>query len=340
MIFYKVDQWVVGRFVIQNIANMKPYLAPAGLLLAMLLTGWAQPAAPSNPAIKHKEGNMTTIQHNKSIIRRMYDEALNKHQLSVLKLFVSGDYIGAGGIKGPEGFAAALQPLIDAFADLEWHVEELIGEGNKIVVRWTLKGTHTAAFNEVAPTGKKISNSGVGYFELRNGLVVGGAAYTDRLGFLQDLGVLPVPVVATGRQLRSGDRTEAYAGDSAAAKGANAANGPDALLSPVATPTGAVRFIDRFVVPAVARNEFLARVKINRDFIRQLPGFAGDEAVERIDEKGNTELITIALWRDAEALGHAKEAVQAYYLQEGFEPAAMMKRLGITMERGVYMPVK
>lgn len=141
----------------------------------------------------------------------MYDEALNKRQLSVLKLFVSGDYTGAGGSKGPEGFTTPLQPLIDAFPDLVWHVEEMVGEDNKIVVRWTLKGTHTAAFNEVAPTGKKVSNSGVGFFELRNGLVVAGAVYTDRLGFLQDLGLLPATIGATGRQPGSRDGTGANA---------------------------------------------------------------------------------------------------------------------------------
>nr|WP_295932557.1 antibiotic biosynthesis monooxygenase [uncultured Dyadobacter sp.] len=97
-----------------------------------------------------------------------------------------------------------------------------------------------------------------------------------------------------------------------------------------------VSFIDRFLVPAASRKEFTERVRINRQIISTLPGFIQDHAYERTTENGDTEFITVAIWASREALDSAKETVQAAYHREGFHPAAMMERLGITMDRGIY----
>lgn len=95
-------------------------------------------------------------------------------------------------------------------------------------------------------------------------------------------------------------------------------------------------FIDRFIMPQNAKAEFVERMHINRSFIKQLPGFIGDEAYERTDEEGNFICVTIAVWASEEALKNAKELVQAEYQQQGFNLPAMLQRLDIRMERGQY----
>lgn len=95
-------------------------------------------------------------------------------------------------------------------------------------------------------------------------------------------------------------------------------------------------FIDKFIVPAQAKQEFLERVTINRNFIRNLNGFIKDEAYERIDEHGNFIFMTIAVWENEAVLKKAKEAVQAEYKKEGFDIAEMFARLKITMDRNIY----
>jgi heme-degrading monooxygenase HmoA len=94
-------------------------------------------------------------------------------------------------------------------------------------------------------------------------------------------------------------------------------------------------FIDRFVVPNTAKAEFLERMKINRDFIKTLPGFIDDSAYE---QAGETEsyYVTTAIWRDQQAIQMARAAVTAEYEREGFNPPEFMKKLNIKMERGVY----
>lgn len=95
-------------------------------------------------------------------------------------------------------------------------------------------------------------------------------------------------------------------------------------------------FIDKFIVPAQSKQEFLERVTINRNFIRNLIGFIKDEAYERIDEHGNFIFMTIAVWENETVLKKAKEAVQSEYKKEGFDITEMFIRLKITMDRNIY----
>jgi heme-degrading monooxygenase HmoA len=99
-------------------------------------------------------------------------------------------------------------------------------------------------------------------------------------------------------------------------------------------------FIDRFIMPKEAKTEFMERMQINRNLISKLPGFIGDEAYIRIDEKGYFRCTTMAFWASEDALKNAKALVQAQYQQQGFDMPAMLARLGIQMEREQYQRLK
>lgn len=96
-------------------------------------------------------------------------------------------------------------------------------------------------------------------------------------------------------------------------------------------------FIDRFVVPEKASEEFFTRMNINRHMLEKLPGFVEDQIYTRKDEQGNLICITVAIWESEAAIKNAREVVQAEYKKEGFNLPAMLERLNITMsERGIY----
>ncbi|UII23178.1 antibiotic biosynthesis monooxygenase family protein [Fulvivirga ligni] len=95
-------------------------------------------------------------------------------------------------------------------------------------------------------------------------------------------------------------------------------------------------FVDRFYVPKEAIVEFKERTKINRKFIEALDGFIEHAAYESYNDDGNLTLITIAKWESMEAIQKAKQKVQQKYKEEGFDLARMLKRLNITMERGLF----
>ena len=76
-------------------------------------------------------------------------------------------------------------------------------------------------------------------------------------------------------------------------------------------------------------------MKINRDFIKTLPGFIEDSAYQEACET-ESSYVTTAVWRNEVAIHKAKAAVTAEYQREGFNPTEFMKKLNIKMERGVY----
>ena len=101
-----------------------------------------------------------------------------------------------------------------------------------------------------------------------------------------------------------------------------------------------VSLIDKFFVPAAAKAEFYKLVKMNRSFLRKLPGFIQDAHYEHTDEQGNLRYVTVAAWGSTQAIDSAKEAVQAEYEKQGFDAAAMVERLGITIDRAIYQEVE
>ena len=99
-------------------------------------------------------------------------------------------------------------------------------------------------------------------------------------------------------------------------------------------------FIDKFLIPEKAIQEFKERTKSNMSFIAKQPGFIKEEAYERFDENGNLIYITIVVWETEDAIKKAKATVQAEYKKQGFNPTEMMERLHITLDRGTYTEVK
>jgi predicted ester cyclase len=239
-------------------------------------------------------------------VRTIYEEALNKRNLRLLQELISPEYTGIRGTKGAAAFEEPVAQLIKSFPDIQWHIQELIEEKNKVVVKWKLQGTHEAPFNTYAATHKKISNEGVGIFDLKDGKIVASQVQTDRLAFLQDLEVLPLDLSSLPRKKDHPNQ---------------------------------VQFIDRFFVPAAAKEAFLERMKINRKFIKTLPGFIQDEAYVSTDPEGNLICITVALWSNIESVKKAKELVQKEYKKQGFDLPDFLSRSKITMERAMYKRV-
>jgi predicted ester cyclase len=136
---------------------MKTRNARLGMVLAILLISAIAGAGINNRKnidMKKVENEMSVIQKNKETIRKLYEQSLNKRKLELLHEFVSEDYVGPSGVKGPAGFEIGVAVPINAFPDCKWNVEELIGEGNKVFVKWTVSGTHTGQFRNFAATGK------------------------------------------------------------------------------------------------------------------------------------------------------------------------------------------
>jgi len=134
---------------------------------------------------------MSAIQKNKETISALYNNGFNKRDLNLLQDFISPDYTGIDGKKGAASFEAPVIALIKAMPDIQWKIQELLGEDEKVVVRWKIEGTQTGIFTGFPATGNTVSSDGMAIFEFEAGKIIRSTVQTDRLGFLQQINALP-----------------------------------------------------------------------------------------------------------------------------------------------------
>ena len=130
---------------------------------------------------------------NKAIIRDFFAQVWNEGDEAAIDRFIATDAAGNDpdfGI-GREGFKRQWRTWREAFPDLHFQVEELVAEGDTVVSRWTLTGTHTGLFLGIAPTGRTIRVGGMSLDHLQDRLLVSGFDGWDNLGLRQQLGALP-----------------------------------------------------------------------------------------------------------------------------------------------------
>lgn len=94
-------------------------------------------------------------------------------------------------VRGPEGVAKLHDVLMPAFPDMQLDLEDLVAEGEKVLVRLMIRATHTGAFGDMAPTGRRINVPVLDLFQIRDNRLIEHWALFDNLGMLKQLGALP-----------------------------------------------------------------------------------------------------------------------------------------------------
>ena len=132
---------------------------------------------------------------NKETVRKLYEEIFNTGHLELLNQIVSSDYTGPGGIKGPGGFAESIRRVRAAFPDIKWTVEDLIAEGDKVMARWSWKGTNTDSFDGFPPTNKEVTHNAINIFQFSGNKIIKAWLQADRLAFYQQIDVIPTDAI-------------------------------------------------------------------------------------------------------------------------------------------------
>ena len=136
---------------------------------------------------------MMSTEQNKELIRAFFDEVWNQGDESAIARYIAENAAGNDpdfGM-GREGFTNQWRQWQAAFTNLHFQIEEMIAEGDTVVARWTLTGTHTGPFMGKEPTGARIKVNGMSLDHLKDGVLVAGFDGWDNLGFRQQLGLLP-----------------------------------------------------------------------------------------------------------------------------------------------------
>lgn len=133
---------------------------------------------------------------NKSIARRFFEDMLGTGNWDIADQILAPDVLmhhpsSPEPLRGLEAVKGLLSAFRTGFPDLHLTVEDEIGEGDKVAVRWRARGTHTDNLFGIPPSGKRMNVAGISILRIAGGKIVEDWVAEDSLGLMQQIGVIP-----------------------------------------------------------------------------------------------------------------------------------------------------
>lgn len=145
----------------------------------------------------------TTEAENKALVRRLNDEVWEAGNLDLIDELYTEDYHEHNAalpedIHGRAGNREKVEMFHTAFSDISITTEELIAEGDKVVVRDRFTAVHDGPFMDAPPTGTRVEVPGMVIYRIEDGQAAEAWVQADMLGMLHQLGLAPDPGQAPG----------------------------------------------------------------------------------------------------------------------------------------------
>ena len=134
-------------------------------------------------------------EENKAIARRWMEELWSQGNSGVADEIIAANYAvhdpgTPGRVGGVEGEKHTVTMYRTVFPDLRFTMEDVVGEGDRVVVRWTTHGTHRGELMGVPPTGKQVVVTGISILRIANGKITEAWVNWDTLTLWQQLGLI------------------------------------------------------------------------------------------------------------------------------------------------------
>jgi steroid delta-isomerase-like uncharacterized protein len=133
-------------------------------------------------------------QDNKAVSRRFFEDFWNAGNSDALTQLTTEDIVfrdrDMGEHRGHDATRAFVTMYRNAFPDLRFTIEEQIAEGDRVMTRWTARGTHRGELMGIPPTEKTATVSGITLDRISDGRIAESIGSWDALGMMQQLGVL------------------------------------------------------------------------------------------------------------------------------------------------------
>jgi predicted ester cyclase len=133
-----------------------------------------------------------SLEENKALIRRVY-ELFNRRELDAIPELSTPGYVEhyTGSDVPGEQVMKFTSAFFAAFPDVNFTIEDMVAEGDKVAVRVNWKGTHKGVFMGIAPTGNKINITNTGIFRITGGKGAECWATMDMFNLMQQIGAIP-----------------------------------------------------------------------------------------------------------------------------------------------------
>jgi predicted ester cyclase len=132
-----------------------------------------------------------TADANKALVRALYEECINGRDLDRLEELIAPDFVGARGERGPQEFRATIEAVLTGFPGVRFELHDVFGETDKVAARWTFRAVHGGRFAGIGPSHAEVTQEGNVIYQVRDGRIVRAWLQADRLGVLQQIGVVP-----------------------------------------------------------------------------------------------------------------------------------------------------
>lgn len=140
------------------------------------------------------ESAATLEEQNEALIYQVL-ELINDRNLDAAFELYAVDYIyhGPGGqeVRGRDGIRGLWEVFLAAFPDLHSTVDEVIAKGDKLVLRWTIQGTHTGEFLGIPASNKPMTLPVTEIFRIADGQLVEAWDQWDRLHLMEQIDAIP-----------------------------------------------------------------------------------------------------------------------------------------------------
>jgi steroid delta-isomerase-like uncharacterized protein len=137
-------------------------------------------------------------EQTKQLVLKLYD-LLNEGDVEAVGELVAQQYVehdplpGQG--TGRDGVVDRFSMIVGALAP-RFTIEDVVAEGDRVVVRWSNAGTHVAEFAGIPATGRSFTIAGIDIYRAENGLLCEHWHVIDQLSMLGQLGLLPAPAAS------------------------------------------------------------------------------------------------------------------------------------------------
>ena len=136
-----------------------------------------------------------SVDENKVLARHWNEEIWSKANLSVIEDYLAPNFVfnyaPPGMVPIIEAYKIAVNMFHNACPDMKYEIEDIIGEGDKVMVRWVGRGTQKGEIMGVAPTGKPVTVTGISVLQIEEGKIAREWTEMDMLGVFQQLGAFP-----------------------------------------------------------------------------------------------------------------------------------------------------
>jgi len=138
-----------------------------------------------------------TAQENKALARRFNEEVWGRGDEAALEELLAPSFVDHDPLPGQtpdlEGHRQILAAFRGAFPDLNVTTEDVVAEGEKVVSRWTARGTHRGVLMGIEPTGNEVTIEGIDVLRVAGGRIAERWSRTNDLEMMRQLGVVPPP---------------------------------------------------------------------------------------------------------------------------------------------------